>query len=533
MREYMEQLPADSRPVGEQFAGTRQGGIPVSRTADRQRWWAVAALTLAVLTIGFDITIMNVALPTMATALSAGTDGLQWIVNSYILLFAGMMLPVGAIADKFGRRRLLLTGLGIFAAASLAAAWAGDTGAVIAARAVLGIGAAIIMPSTLAIIAVLFGPAERGKALSVVVMGMGAGIPLGPIIGGYLLDHFWWGSIFLINVPVVVAAMLAIAVLLPESRDPAPPRADLLGGLLSTAGLLSFVYGLIQAPDSGWGDTLVLAALAGGVALLGAFVRWELRVPQPMIDLRLFRSRQFTWGNVNATVASFALFGLLFVVPLYLQFVLGNDAFGTGIRLLPLIGGFVAGVGIGTRVAGRVGHRFPVATGLLLTGAGLAIGAFTGPEDGFGYAATWYVITGFGIGSALTPSMDAVLAVLPPERSGSGTAITMTLRQAGGALGVALLGSVLAQTYTTNLDVTALPPAAAETAHDSIAGALTVASRTGLPNLATEAQQAYLDGMSVVLTSCAAIAVAAAVLTVRFMPGRSRAPTAQLSEVAQ
>ena len=489
----------------------------MSRLADRQRWWALAALTLAVLTIGFDITIMNVALPTMATALSAGTDGLQWIVNAYILMFAGLMLPVGAIADKLGRRRMLLTGLAVFAVASVLAAWAGDTGTVVAARAVLGIGAAIIMPSTLAIIAVLFEPAQRGKALSIVVMGMGAGIPLGPIIGGYLLNHFWWGSIFLINVPVVIAAMIAIALLLPESRDPAPPRADLLGGLLSTLGLLSLVYGLIEAPDQGWSTGLVVAALVGGVALLAAFAWWELRVPNPMIDLRLFRNRQFRWGNVNATVASFALFGLLFVVPLYLQFVRGNDAFGTGVRLLPLIGGFVAGVGLGTRVAARIGHRLPVAAGLLLTGVGLVIGSLTEPDTGFGYATIWYVITGFGIGSALTPSMDAVLAVLPPDRAGAGTAITMTLRQAGGALGVALLGSVLSQVYTTNLDTTGLPPSAADAAQDSIAGALTVATRGNLPTLADNARTAYLTGMTTVLTICAAIALAASVLTILFM----------------
>ncbi|HYQ67837.1 DHA2 family efflux MFS transporter permease subunit [Actinophytocola sp.] len=495
----------------------------MSRLAERQRWWAVAALTLAVLTIGFDITIMNVALPTMATALSAGTDGLQWIVNSYILLFAGLMLPVGAIADRFGRKRLLLTGLAVFAAASLAAAWAGDTGAVVAARAALGVGAAIIMPSTLAIIAVLFEPAERGRALSVVVMGMGAGIPLGPIIGGYLLNHFWWGSIFLINVPVVAAAMVAIAVLLTESRDPDPPRADLLGGLLSTVGLLSFVYGLVEAPDRGWDDALVLAALAGGVVLLVSFVWWELRAPRPMIDLRLFRVRLFRWGNINATVASFALFGLLFVVPLYLQFVLGNDAFGTGIRLLPLIGGFVVGVGAGTRIAGRVGHRLPVAAGLFLTGAGLAVGAFTDMSSGFGYAAMWYAITGLGIGSALTPSMDAVLAVLPPERSGSGTAITMTLRQAGGALGVALLGSVLSQVYTADLNVTGLPPAAAAAAHDSIAGAMGVAARANLPTLAADAQHAYLDGMTTVLGLCSAVAIAAGLTaSLAFKQGESR-----------
>lgn len=498
----------------------------MTASARRQSWLAVGALTLAVLTIGFDVTIMNVALPTMATELSAGTDGLQWIVNAYILLFACLMLPIGAIADRFGRRLVLLIGLGVFALASLAAAWSDTTGAVIAARAVLGVGAAVIMPTTLATIAVLFEPHERGKALSVVVMGMGAGIPLGPIIGGYLLEHFWWGSIFLINVPIIVAAMIAIAVLLVESRDPAPPRADLLGGLLSIMGLLAFVYGAIEAPDRGWTDSVVLTALVASVVILAAFVWWELRTRQPMIDLHLFRGRQFLWGNINATLVSFALFGLLFVVPLYLQFVLGYDAFDTGLRLLPLIGGFVVGVGGGTRLANRIGHKIPIATGLLITGIGLVIGAGTDTGSGFGFAAIWYAITGLGIGSALTPSMDAVLAVLPPERSGSGTAITMTLRQAGGALGVALLGSLLSQTYQDRINVTGLPAEAADAARDSLAGALAVAERIANPNLAANAQSAYIDGMGHVLIACAVIAFVGAVLTVIFMPGRSR-PSAQ------
>ncbi|MFY1690273.1 DHA2 family efflux MFS transporter permease subunit [Plantactinospora sp. WMMB782] len=489
-------------------------------SSQRRSWLAVGALTLAVLTIGFDITIMNVALPTMATELAAGTDGLQWIVNAYILLFAGLMLPIGAIADRFGRRLLLLVGLAVFAAASLLAAWSDTTGAVIAARAALGVGAAVIMPTTLATIAVLFEPDERGKALSVVVMGMGAGIPLGPIIGGYLLEHFWWGSIFLINVPIIAAAVIAIALLLPESRDPAPPRADLLGGLLSTTGLLAFVYGTIEAPNRGWTDPVVLTTLTGAVVLLAAFGWWELRTRQPMIDLKLFRGRQFLWGSINATLVSFALFGLLFVVPLYLQFVLGYDALATGIRLLPLIGGFVVGVGAGTRIAGRIGHKIPIATGLLLTGIGLTIGVNTDTTSGFGFAAIWYAITGLGIGSALTPSMDAVLAVLPPERSASGTAITMTLRQAGGALGVALLGSLLSQTYHDRLDLTGLPAEAAGTARDSLAGALGIATRTGNPALAADAQAAYIDGMGHVLIACAIIVFVGALLTAVLMPGR-------------
>lgn len=495
------------------------------RTEKRRQGWALTALTLSVLVIGLDITIMNVALPTMATELSAGTDALQWIVNAYILLFAGLMLPIGAVADRYGRRKLLIIGLAIFALASLGAAWADNAGAVVAARAILGVGAAVIMPTALAIIAVLFEPADRGKALSVVVMGMGAGIPLGPIIGGWLLNHFWWGSIFLINVPIIALALIAIALVLPESRDPSPRRPDLLGGLLSIAGLLTLVYAAIEAPDRGWVDPLILAGFAVSLLLLSIFVWWELRTPQPMIDLHLFKDRQFTWGNINATVVSFALFGLLFVVPLYLQFVLGHDAFNTGLRLLPLIGGFVIGVGAGTRVANHIGHRTPIAVGLVLTGVGLSIGAATDTGSGFAFAALWYATTGLGIGSALTPSMDAVLAVLPPERSGSGTAITMTLRQAGGALGVALLGSLLSQTYTDRLAVDGLPPAAAEAARDSIAGAAGVAARIGNPALFVDAQAAYIDGMRVVLIVCAAIAILGAVLTVLFMPGRTRTLT--------
>jgi EmrB/QacA subfamily drug resistance transporter len=494
----------------------------MTASAQRRRWWALGALTIAVLTIGFDVTIMNVALPTMATELSAGTDGLQWIVNAYILLFAGLMLPIGAIADRFGRRLLLLIGLGVFALASLLAAWSDSTGEVIAARAVLGAGAAVIMPTTLATIAVLFEPGERGRALSIVVMGMGAGIPLGPILGGYLLEHFWWGSIFLINVPIIVVAMIAIALVLPESRDPAPPRPDLLGGLLSIIGLLAFVYGTIEAPGRGWGDPVVLTALGSAIVILAAFVWWELRTRQPMIDLQLFRGRQFLWGNINATLVSFALFGLLFVVPIYLQFVLGYDALDTGIRLLPLIGGFVVGVGVGTRIAGRIGYRIPITAGLVITGVGLTIGAATNPDSGFGFAALWYVITGLGIGAALTPSMDAVLAVLPPERSGSGTAITMTLRQTGGALGVALLGSLLSQTYRDRIDVSLLPPEVAGAARDSLGGALAVGARIGNPALIVDAQSAYVAGMSRVLLVCAIIAFIGAVLTVIFMPGRDR-----------
>ncbi|MFF1300453.1 MULTISPECIES: MFS transporter [unclassified Streptomyces] len=485
----------------------------MTQSQDTRRWWALAALGAGVLTLGFDITIMNVALPTIATELSVGTEALQWMVNAYVLVLAGLMLACGALGDRYGRKRLIQIGLLVFALASALAAWADSAAVVIAARALMGVGGAVVLPIAFAVLAVLFAPHERGRAVSVLVMGLGVGIPLGPIIGGYLLEHFWWGSIFLINVPLAALAIVAIALLLPESRDPAPPRPDVRGGLLSTAGLVALVYGLIEATGRGWGDPLVLAALAAGLVLLALFIRRELRTPQPMIDLRLFRRAQFLWGSLAGVLVTFGMLGLLFVVPQYLQLVQGYDALGTGLRLLPLIGGLVVGAPAGEKLAARTGYRLPVTVGLLVLAGGLAVGAATDVDTGYGFVAGWLAVVGLGIGMALSPAMEAVLGALPPERSGSGTAITMTLRQAGGALGVAVLGSLLAQGYTDKLDTPSqLPVPAADAARDSVAGALAVAERLNLPALADSARNAYLHGMTLVLLSAA--------LTATFLRGR-------------
>ncbi|WP_128643981.1 MFS transporter [Rhodococcus opacus] len=327
------------------------------------------------------------------------------------------------------------------------------------------------------------------------------------------------GSIFLI--PAVIG-MIAIGVLLPESRDPAPPALDALGGLLSVAGLGTAVYGLIEAPGRGWDAPPVLAALAVAALLLAVFVWWELRSAQPMIDLRLFRRPQFLWGSVAGVLVTFGLLGMLFVVPQYLQLVAGRDALGTGLRLLPMIGGLVVGAPAGERLAAHTSYRVPVATGLLILASGLVIGIGTDVATGYGVVAAWLATIGLGIGMALSPAMDAVLGALPPERAGSGTALTMTLRQVGGALGVALLGSLLAQGYTDRLAVDDLPAPAAEPAHDSLAGALTVAARLGDTALIASAKAAYLHGMSLVLIATAAVALVGAALTATLMPGQPR-----------
>src|SRR6266511_271041 len=485
-----------------------------------RRWWALAALGLTVLTIGFDATILNVALPTLATALHASTGALQWMVDAYVLVFAGLLLPMGALGDRFGRKRLILVGRVLFGAASVLARYGGATGPLIAGRASMGIGAAVLTPIAAAVLPVIFPPQDRAKAISFFAIGMGVGVPLGPIIGGYLLKHFWWGSGFLVNVPVVVVALVAVMLRL-ESKDPALPRIDVGGGLLSTAGLVSFVYGVIEAPSRGWTAPVVLTTIGSGLLLIAAFVAWERRTAQPMIDLTLFARPRFLWGTVAMTVASFGLFGLLFVLPQYLQAVQGNDALGTGVRLLPMMAGLIVGARTSEKLGSRFGARVPVAGGLLVIAGGLAVGALTTVDSGYGFAALWLSIVGAGVGLTLAPAMDAVLGELPPERAGSGTALTMTLRQVGGALGVALLGSISAAAYTDRLHLAGPPGPVAEAARDSIAGAVVVAARLGSPALLADARGAYVHAMSVVLLVCVAITVLGGVLAARFLPARA------------
>lgn len=481
-----------------------------------RRWWALAAIIVAVLTIGFDATILNVALATLAADVHATNSQLQWMVDAYVLVFAGLMLPAGALADRYGRKRLMLIGLALFGLASVAAALTHNAGQLIAIRALMGIGAAILTPVTLAVLPVIFREEERAKAIAFAAMGMGLGVPLGPLVGGYLLRHFWWGSIFLVNVPVAALALCAVAALVPESRDPAARPVDLTGGLLSTVGLVLFVYGIIEAPDRGWSDPLVTASLAIGAVVLATFAYQQRRTRYPMIDLALFRSARFGWGSVVATLASFALFGLLFVFPQYLQVVRGNDALGTGVRLLPMMAGLIVSSRLAERLVTLAGNKVPAALGMAVIAAGLAWGATTHLSTGYGVVAAWLAIIGLGMGLTLTPAMHAVLTALPDEKTGVGTGISMTLRQVGGALGVAILGSVLANAYSDRLPASAPP-----VAHDSVAAAAVAAARLHDPALLLAGQVAYLHAMDVVLVVCAAVALAGATIAALRLPARA------------
>ncbi|WP_169948668.1 DHA2 family efflux MFS transporter permease subunit [Microbispora sp. H11081] len=485
------------------------------------RWWALGALVLSALVIGMDVTVLNVALPTLAAELHASTGDLQWIVDAYLIPFAALMLPAGALGDRFGRRRLLLAGLAAFAIASVLATYASGTGSLIAARALMGAGGAVIMPLSTSILPVVFPPAERGRAIAVWTAAMALGLPLGPVVGGYLLDHFWWGSVFLVNIPLIVVAAVAVAAFLPESRDPAAPRTDVPGALLSVTGLAALVYGVIEAPARGWDDPRVLTGLCAGAVLLAVFVRVEARTRQPMMDLGLFRDRVFVWGAAGATFVSLGMSGVLFIVPQHLQAVLGHDALGTGVRVIPMVAGLMAGGLAGERLTARLGLRVVMPAGLVVLAAGFFLGAGTtvsgGASSQYGFVAAWLAVLGAGVGLAMVPAMDGVLATLPEERSGSGSATLQTVRQVGGALGVAGLGSMLSAAYVSNL-----PDGAPEAAAESITAAAVLAARSGDTALLSAAKEAFVGGMNLVLLVSGATSVLVAVLVAVFLPGSAK-----------
>ncbi|MEU6051319.1 DHA2 family efflux MFS transporter permease subunit [Streptomyces xanthochromogenes] len=470
-------------------------------------------MVASMLVLGFDMTILNVALPTMAGDLGATTGQQQWMADAYVIVFAALMLPAGLLGDRFGRRRMLITGLGVFLAGSLVGSLAGSVAPVVAARAVMGVGGALVMPLALAVLPSLFPPAERGRAIGLVTAASALGLPLGPIVGGFLLDHFWWGSVFLINVPTVGIGAAACAFLLPETRDPAAPRLDALSTALTAAGLGALIYAIIEAPGRGWGSPLVLAMLGGGALLIAALAVRERRAARPMLDLTLLGHRPFLLNTLAATLVMFILSGLMFVLPPYFQAVLGSDAFGTGLRMLPLMGGLmVAAKGTGA-LTSRFGARGVISAGLVLLAFAALLGSRTAVGNGYGFTALWLSIAGLGFGLAMVPAMTAALSTLPPDRAGSGSGLLMTVRQVGSAIGIALLGSLLAGVYADGL-----PAGAPHAAGDSVVAAHLIAAKAGDAHLARAADSAYVHGMGVVLLVCAVAALAIALLAAALLP---------------
>jgi MFS transporter, DHA2 family, multidrug resistance protein len=484
----------------------------------RERWWALGALTLSFLVVGLDSYILVTALPTLSVRLGATTSQLQWITAAYTLAWAGLLLPIGKLGDKLGRRKLLLAGLTVFGLASVAASQASSAAELIAARAVMGAGAAVIMPMGLAIIPILFpAQADRRRAVTVTTMGAIVALPLGPLLGGWLLTHFAWGSVFLINAPVVALTLLGVALLVPESRDPAAARLDWAGALLGAAGVVAVIYAIIEQPVSGWGGR-VLGCLLGGLVLLALFAVRQRRARWPLIDPGLLHDRLFGWGTIAFAAISFALSGVLFMLTPYLQLALGASALGTGVRLLPMIGAMLAAAAGGEKLAARLGIRLVIGGSMVVSAAGLLV--LAGDHAGYGGIALALAVFGAGLGLGLPLAADTVLSALAPEQTGMGNALSRTVQSIGVALGTAVLGSVLSSGYRGQLaaHLAGLPPAARTAAAASLAGAHRLAG------LARAADAAYGHGLASAALVCTGLLLATALLCLTFLPARATPP---------
>jgi EmrB/QacA subfamily drug resistance transporter len=490
-----------------------------------RRWWMLSVTCLSVVVVSLDLTILNIALPAISATLHAGTGDLQWLVDAYSLVFAGVMLPAGIIGDRLGRKRLLLVGLAVFLAASLWCALSVSAGELIAARAVLGLGAGIVFPLSLAVVSAGFADEDRPTAIGILTAAVALALPLGPVLGGLLLQHFSWHSVFWINVPAVCVPLATGAVLMPESRNPAAPRLDAPGALLSTAAIVCLVWGAIDGPEQGWTAAPTWGLLAASVVLLLAFLLRERGAAHRLVDPALFADRRFSWGTAATVAVSVALFGIMFVLPQYFQSVLGAPPISTGLRLLPMMGGLLVAGGIAGHLVRAAGTRLTVAAGLALLTAGLAVLSQVRLATGYAVVAAGLALCGLGIGMSIGAAMDAVMAAVGGDEAGIGASVNSALRQTGGAIAVAVLGSVLSAGYARALGpaVATLPARDAATARASITRAVQLADHlpSGGSALRAAAGTAFLHGMSTVMLICAGVAVLAALAGLRYLPGRA------------
>jgi MFS transporter, DHA2 family, multidrug resistance protein len=491
-----------------------------------RRWWVLGALMLAVLAVGLDGTVLSVALPTLAGALRASESDLQWFSSGYLLVLAAAMLPAGLLGDRYGRRKVMLAALALFGIGSVACAYAPTAGAFIAARVVLGLAGATLVVMALSTLTVLFDKEERPRAVGVWAAANFLALPIGPILGGWLLTHHWWGWVFLLNVPVALVGFAAMVLLVPESRAEERPRLDPVGVVSSSAGLVGVTYGLIEAGRNGWGDVGSLAWIAAGLIVLAGFFLWERRLGQrpggqPLIDVALFRLPAFTWGVVLGAALSMSMVGVLFTVPQYFQGVRGTDAMGSGLRLLPMIAGLVAGAVPADRIARLLGRKIAAALGFAVLGVATAAGASTGVDSGDVFVAAWMAGVGVGTGLALAATASAALSQLSAERSGVGSAVLQAVQKTGGPLGAAILGSVLSSAYRARLHLDGLPAPAANVAGESVFGGLAVARRIGSTQLVDSVRAAFVHGMDTALLVSAGISVASILLAMAFLPGRA------------
>ncbi|MEW1720742.1 MFS transporter [Streptomyces sp. NPDC093109] len=508
----------------------------VPEAVHRRRWAILGVLMFSLLIVVLDNSILNVAVRTIAspapTGIGATQSELEWAINSYTLVFAGLLFTSGLLGDRIGRKKVLLFGIAVFGLGSALAALSGSPGELIAYRALMGFGAAFVMPATLAVLMNVFERDEQPRAIGIWAGSVGLGIAIGPITGGLLLEHFWWGSIFLVNVPVAVVALIAMVLLVPDSRDPAPGRLDPLGVVLSIVGLVLLVYGIIRGGElADFTGAGVLVPLLGGLAVLALFVWHEKRSDHPAIDISYFRKPAFAAAVAAIALVFFALMGVTFFSAFYLQSVRGYSALRSGLLILPLAAAQMVFAPRARLVVDRFGARAVCTAGLLLVGAGLAAFGFFDETTPVWVLCVVFFVQGTGMAHIMPPVTVAVMQALPREKAGSGSAINNTFRQVGGALGVAVLGSVLSATYRSGIDghLGAVPAAARDAAGESIEATLGAAAKLGPAGrpLIGAAYDAFLDAMHVTAFASAGVALIGAVVVAVFLPGRTPAPAAK------
>jgi len=496
-----------------------------------RRWIALGILCLSLLLSVVDNTIVNVAIPTLNHDLGASTTQLQWIVDAYTLVFSALLLAMGHFGDRFGRKRALQLGLGLFAVTSGLAALATTSGQLIGARALMGIGAALIFPATLAILVNVFTePKERAAAIGIWTAMVGVAVAIGPITGGLLLEHFWWGSIFVVNIPVALIAIALGVWLLPESRDQAVGAMDYRGLVLSVAGVGMMVWAIIEGPSWGWTSPVIIAALVCSVVLLTLFAFVERRMAHPLLDVQLFANARFTAASISVTTAFFALFGFIFLITQFLQLIQGFTALQAGIRTLP----FAIATGVMSPVAIALMHRFGskviVAIGLLVMAAGFVLASTVKVDSPYvGTVLASMVIIAAGLGLATSPATESIMGALPPEQAGAGSAVNDTTREFGGTLGVAVVGSVFLSIYgakaVDGYRSLGLPKQFEVIVRESLGGGLAVAAHLPpAPSLALKhiVQQAFIDGLARGSLVAAAVVLVGAVIAWKFLPARAQ-----------
>jgi MFS transporter, DHA2 family, integral membrane protein len=496
-----------------------------------RRWFLLGVLCLSLVLVVMAVSGLNVALPSIQRSLGATATDLQWIVDSYAIVFAGLLLTAGAMGDRFGRKRALVGGLTVFGSGAGVGVLADSPGGVIVARIIMGVGAAFIMPATLSLITAIFPPHERRKAIAVWAGFAGAGGALGPLVVGFLLTDWWifparwWGSAFLVNVVVVAIVVVAIVVFAPESRDDAVTPLDPFGAALSLVGLASLIFAIIEGPERGWTSTGVLIAFAVAVVALGSFAWWELRAEHPMLPLDYFRNRNFSIGSGVITFAFFVMFGFFFLVTQYFQLVRGYSPLNAGVATLPFAVTMILVSPRSAALAERLGTFRVISMGFLLIVAGLCVMALLAPDTPYIVIACGLIVLSSGMAITVAPATGSIMSAVPLGKAGVGSAVNDTTRELGGALGIAVLGSVATSTYRNELDVTGLPPDVAGAASESVGAAVAIARQIGGEagaQLAARAGTAFTHAFNVTMATGATVALFSGIVV--FLVGRRTAP---------